>query len=230
MTITKRYLLTNKKKLKKTHKRKALKTTQKAGFRFWVSQKVEIYYHKKEWYKVTNAYASESESSAPEIHASQLAEMPYFRFPHLKFSGNYLIACRLKNHSTYLFIKQFKLGISSLIGEKKKDITLVDINVDYINGLLNKARSKDEIETVEYTVYSLGDFKEELTVDIARRILSGSRPSSSSDVISRFFGIRQKSTTTSVAKSGEIKTSTGKVIKYVLKAKLYLKARFKKNT
>jgi hypothetical protein len=154
------------------HKKKSITIKkQNAGFRFWVSKEVEIFYHREGMLSITNAYASSDPKSAPTINSAQLLNLPKFRFRHLKVSGNYLIGARFQSDSKFFFIIQFILGFSTIIGDRKENV-IVSLDTRYIQSEIEKRRQQITSCHVEYIVYSLHKNTQivpQIAIEILRR-------------------------------------------------------------
>uniref|UniRef100_A0A6C0HNF1 Uncharacterized protein n=1 Tax=viral metagenome TaxID=1070528 RepID=A0A6C0HNF1_9ZZZZ len=161
----------NKKFSTKHNKKSITIKEQNAGFRFWVSKEVEIFYHREGMLSITNAYASNDLKSAPTINSAQLLNLPKFRFRHLKVSGNYLIGARFQKDSRFFFIIQFILGFGTIIGDKKENV-IVPLDAKYIQSEIDKRRQNIVSCPVEYIVYSLHKNTQiipQIAIEILRR-------------------------------------------------------------
>jgi len=150
-------------------------TTQTAGYSWWVSKKVEIFYPKQALLGIYNVYASESHNNAPEIKESQILELPKFRFPHTKLSGSFLIVCKFTISTAINFMLQFNLGLSNIFGSKSKIFEIQKQNNDYIMDFLNKQRYNRKPVLLEYKVYDIGKHSTAITISEIKYILSRNR-------------------------------------------------------
>ena len=158
---------------------------QSAGSAIWVKGNVEIFYHKKGLFSVTNAYASTDFDDASTIYPDQLIDLPYIRFS-LTTSGNYLIGCFIMGAKTQsrsqhfrsshqssreqiLFIKQIHVGLS---GSIKDNVLIYPTDAaSYTQNVQSLFPYITNTSHIEYRIFSINS-KIVLTSDQAAQLLS----------------------------------------------------------